>query len=353
MTQSYAVWYEPSDPASGSSCSVDVHFNLWKTTLASHQRKIGSKAKQSKHVKYLLDVGVLVNEIRSVKSLSFYCPYKLEKDLIFDLGTILVQSPQLVNAIFNESWDSRKEAEFPDELLMTDSEGFDKVKVHSLDMARSCSVVPIAEGSEIKIGMNENSAQEVKSYYRFRIRIPKEEFVSKAYRPMDGFLQTALTASDVVDFRLNERRNLPHSLFRPPGERILATLMKVHFLMMRPLTEDLIPVSAPVSQSRQIEWGMWRDYLEGRYSDTEMVAYHWKYKDKDLNAIESINLLAKFRFRHVNIKTIMLYLIIAAILGIGFSLVASQFDRALHPTDESESIIDHQEDLSRENAAGE
>ncbi len=94
--KSIAVWCNKKNK--DQEVSADIHFNFWKT----EKRKKLIPYDRKYH--YLLDIGVLVYNIKNINSINLFFPFEIEKRDFNDLGKVICNNMDLINGIFNEDY---------------------------------------------------------------------------------------------------------------------------------------------------------------------------------------------------------------------------------------------------------
>ena len=90
--QSFGIWYKPIEDRCEDPI-VELHINFWSLEFMKTQDKVS--------VPYL-DIGICVENFKSVKTLIFHCPFVVdERNEVVDLSDKLIKQDNALN-IFNE-----------------------------------------------------------------------------------------------------------------------------------------------------------------------------------------------------------------------------------------------------------
>lgn len=163
--------------------------------------------------------------------------------------------------------------------------------------------------------------QKDKSYYRFRVRGDFTQSLSIISRPSNAILESAFSEIEMIDFRVNEVRDLNHDLLERISGEVLPKINKQHFFFICSSEEDVIGNHQPFLSCRNLENYRWGEYVDLPNSDKKtFLAYHWKEKDRD-----SVSTLIKTKYEKNNWKTILKYSIIGFIIAVGIELFSNWF----------------------------
>lgn len=319
-----------------NNVKIDLHINLWSinTNLSENSTKV------------FFDFGFMIDDIRAVKSFILYCPFYI--DNIKDLGGLLSEKPDLVEAVFNENCQILLKAH-PNRTKITKSGDDFRTLNNVKDTFILCkleeglinfnnkkeysrveiNVEHILSGNEDK---NENIKDEYKYYFRIRI-VPKDSPMSIIKRENDkiNILQDiSLRTTEVIDFRINDFRSITESMREEVYMLDTFDISSVHYLIMRNSTDEYIS-STDKYKSRILEKELWKDYIE--LNNIDVIAYHFKdtanqleINEKSSNKmkyISSFRNLSRFKYPLNVGKRICLYLSIIVAISVLSSLIAS------------------------------
>ena len=297
-----AIWCSSAKIQSASH-SLEVHFNLWK---------LG----KGRNANCFLDIGLMIPTTEA-SHINVFIPEPVARSDIEDLGITFKENPDLVSALFNEDYrvSSRAKEKIVEVL------DFDRTPIfyiYVLDLNSDVAIENAYGGSIIKIRIPKELANE-KHYYRIRLKNSYVDSISHIYTPPNSVLESAFSQTELVDFRLNEKRNLNSSLLeriRLEGE---VSFNKTHLFLMREASDDYVHSHKPPNGSRQLEVDLWKGYMGDDSSFDKIIAYHWK----ETNIHNSLSAFVKFRYIRCNPLTIATFIVIIIILGILSGLVAN------------------------------
>ena len=120
----------------------------------------------------------------------------------------------------------------------------------------------------------------------------------------------------MIDFRVNEIRDLNHDLLEQIKIEKLLKIHKQHFFFICSKDEDLIGNHQPFLSCRNLENYKWDQYVDiPKVNNQVYLAYHWKETN-----IESVSTLIKTKYEKNNWKTIIKYAIFAFIIAVSIEL---------------------------------
>ncbi|WP_348689042.1 hypothetical protein [Aeromonas bestiarum] len=291
MASSFGIWATGSENAAKIN---QVHINLW-TTASPKIRCI--------------DIGINFSIIDedNAEYLNINIPFKVKKSSIEDLSTKMVNSQDLLTAIFNDYVDllenlktkhSRIRFSSGDEIYLhlnidfnATLSGYDK-RVFVDDAPHNYTNIKFdlkscldglaklkKTGSEknknnIKLDLKScfggrsrlNEIENDKEHYiRFRIPLDETAYGSMIHtiKGNDGFLKPFKEQLDVVDFRINEIRVLPKEI-KTSVAATCSTPQKYHLFIIRDESDEyqLSHSGSSYKKCRILEAETWRKYFE-------------------------------------------------------------------------------------------
>jgi len=304
-----AVWYTSKEE--DVDVKLDVHINFWRLE--------GKKTKNS-----LLDLGFLIYDISKLDTLNIHFPFDLDLNDIEDLGEKFRKDQKLVNSIFNENYEVHIGTE-PKQLSVQEN-GKTIFNIYSLDFSQSDCILdkPKWDGTLLSVDL---SSIDIlygcsKYYFRFRLKGKVLEYFRRKHIPKLNFFQSAFTATEIIEFRLNEKRNYQISLSEAIKRKNEFRIVKIHFLLMRKSDEDFESNHIKAT-CRFLEPNLWSYYVGKEYDLKDIVAYHWSEKKEDGDKfIDSFNTLAKVKYHNENWLTIGKYFLYIAGLAIFFNIIS-------------------------------
>jgi hypothetical protein len=298
-----AIWCSNKNKQ-GAIHALEVHFNLWK---------LGKR----KNSNCFLDIGLMIQEATKVSHVNIFIPQSVASSDIEDLGITLRKNSDLVSTLFNEDYRiSLGAQEKIVEVLNVD--GTLIFYIYVLDLNTDVSVENAFGGSIIKIRIPQELADK-KQYYRIRLKSLYVDSISHIYTPPNSWLESAFSQTELVDFRINEKRNLNPSLSERIRSEGQVSFSKTHLFLMREASDDYVYSHKPPYDSRQLEADLWKSYIGDDHPFDKMIAYHWK----ETGTHYSFNAFVKFRYIRCTPLTIFIFIVIIIILGFVSALAAN------------------------------
>lgn len=298
-----AIWCSSKNKQNGSHC-LEVHFNLWK---------LGKR--KSAHC--FLDIGLMIQEATKVSHVNIFIPQPVASSDIEDLGISLRKNSDLVSTLFNEDYRiSLGAQEKIIEVLNVD--GALIFYIYVLDLDTDVSVENVFGGSIIKIRIPQELVDK-KQYYRIRLKSLYVDSISHIYTAPNSWLESAFSQTELVDFRINEKRNLNPSLSERIRSEGQVSFSKTHLFLMREASDDYVYSHKPPHDSRQLETDLWKSYIGSDHPLGKMIAYHWK----ETSMHSSFSAFAKFRYIRCTPLTICIFIVIIIALGFVSGLVVN------------------------------
>lgn len=297
MKKSIAIWYKPSPINIEENINdVEIHFNLWK---------LPNKTKKPLR---FLDIGIKLENTKNVEELKLYFPCEIKNSGFTDIVGKFISKPDLVSAIFNENYTvSSTSTSKITQLKKSNNElAFNIYKTSPDDI----QIESKFSGSVVKIIVPK---QEESMYFRFRVEGDFIDSLSSTRLPTNAILESAFSEIEMIDFRVNEARDLDQSLLEIINSERKLTIRKQHFFFICSDEEEIIGSHQPFLSCRNLENYRWKDYV-GLDKITEnqiFLAYHWKDKD-----IDSSNILIKTKYEKNNWLTIIKFSIFAFVISV-------------------------------------
>ncbi|MCX7322004.1 MAG: hypothetical protein NT113_21860 [Hyphomicrobiales bacterium] len=335
MRGSVAIWHDTSsNGAEGYAPRVEVHINIWR----SNQRK------PNNHFD-LLDIGLRFKEVRALRSLSMSLPFEVGTNQVSDLFDVM-HDASTVSAIFNETLTPGTKRDngncFP--VTHTEKKGTQfYVWRCPMDVLQLSTIGASGDRGTI-ITISDTFFERLKSqvgdhYVRLRIKVPvgmSNGFVSST-APKDSAFLSTISTSEIVEFRLNERRNFSPELRvkLEANDCGLIDISAIHYFLIRDMGVEMTQSHTGFRKMRRLEPEMWERYLtdcEG-FSPHDMIIYHWaSVGSPPSGSVESFNALATFRAYYTGSLWVYVMVIVAlgamgsAVQSIGTSLLNSFFE---------------------------
>ncbi|SFM58739.1 hypothetical protein [Nitrosomonas communis] len=332
MARSLAFWLENFCPTDNENekTEAELHFNYWSL--------------KEEKINYL-DIGVRLSKIGQFDSINFYLPFDFNS-LKYEpeLGKTVCTSDGLISAIFN----------CPESNIKPNREnGF-----YDIDFSLSKKEQPIRFFTRL-LAENDNSPGGVKitpqdekdkgcilkfprnlfvfddnrdGYFRFRIGLSNEDekSITTIDKPNWSIVTNHFVESEIIDFRVNESRNLPDKV------KIFLTdkryLKKIHFFLIRDMYSEYKMSHAAYFRCRILESDLWGKYLfingneqtqkqKQKQKQKQMLIYHWKGQNNE--GIDHFSAFAKFSGRKIHFKQITLVLLFILVLGVLSGLLSN------------------------------
>jgi hypothetical protein len=284
----------------------------------------GIKHRQHAKLDNFLDIGIMLANAEDSTHINIFIPNQLDKSNIQDLGRIFKDNTELVSAIFNEDYEvSARAHEKTIEVKNFDATPlFD---IYMLDLESDMTIENQFGGSIIQIRIPEYLRNR-KHYYRIRLKCSFAEQIGYVYTPpASSILEGAFFQTELIDFGVNEKRNLPGSLLETVSQNGNVLFTKSHFFLMREASDDYIFSHKPPG-GRQLEKDIWKAYVGEDYSFEQITAYHWK----EANPHSSFSIFVKFRSFHSGLRTILIAMGVIILLGIVSGFLGNLFYSLVH-----------------------
>ena len=192
--------------------------------------------------------------------------------------------------------------------------------VYCLDKEHDIKIEHKFEGTIIKIDLSKRKPLDKKYYFRFRVKSNNMKDISHEYKPSNSFMESAFTKLEIVDFKINEMRNLQLSLIEEIGAQTMCLFHCVKLFLVRQAYYEFAYSDKPIKNSRIVENDIWSNYVGDRYTFERMLVYYWKVgedKKPDANTkiSEGYSSLAKFKYEENNWTTILIFLVVVVLIG--------------------------------------
>ena len=299
--KSIAIWYEPIEKNLESINDIELHFNLWKIPNGS------------KNAHKFLDIGLKLGNTENLSCLKIYFPTIITSVDFEDIVGKFVDKPDLVSAIFNENYNVKLNptSKFNEVSDVDDNFIFNIYKSSTNDVHFENNF----EGTIVTINLPK---QDQRIYLRYRIKGKFINSLSTISKPTNAIFESAFSEIEMVDFRVNEIRDLNLSLLENINKKLLK-IEKLHFFFICSNDEEVVGNHQPFLSCRNLENYRWNNYVDLPNTDKQIyLAYHWKEKEK-----ESVSILIKSKYERNNLKTILKYAIFALIVAVVIELLSN------------------------------
>lgn len=300
-----AIWYKHKPSKPKEELGVDLHLNLWELD--------GKNVREGRSRKDFLDIGIMIENPSNVANIYIFTPFKVKKDEIEDLGHCF-EDDKLVAAVFNEQYDVTTSTQSKT-LKVKDNEDNIVFYIYRIDVKNDIrKPTRNYEGSVISIKVS--TGKDIKPiYYRIRINSNKLEELYTRYKPETHWLQSHYYKTELIDFRINERRNLDRSLKEEMQNSGEVYFNRVEYFVMRESRYDFVSSHTEMHRSRKLEADLWESYVGGDCKCDDVIAYHWSWSPP---GVRGFNAFVKFRIYTSDILTrlkFFFFLVLVGLLG--------------------------------------
>lgn len=313
-----AIWctHPQHQPHKPQPNELECHFNLWMLK--------GINTRKHDKLDCFLDIGMMLSHAEEMTHINIFVPDRLDKLNIQDLG-LAFKNTALVSSVFNEDYGVLARAK-EKTIEVQRANGERLFDIYMLDLENDVSVECQFGGSIIRIQLPDH-LKDKKHYYRVRLKCAFVDQAGYIYKPpASSILEGAFFQTELIDFRLNEKRNLHSSLLEVLRQNGDVCFTKTHFFLMREASDDYVFSHKPPG-GRQLEKDIWKVYVGEAYSFEQITAYHWKESVPH----GSFNVFVKFRSFHSSWRTILTAIVAIIIIGVisGFlgNLLYSQINK--------------------------
>ncbi|GLI91184.1 hypothetical protein LMG27198_01760 [Methylocystis echinoides] len=247
-----------------------------------------------------LDVGFRIKERHAIEKLNLFVPARITFNDIEDLSGHL-KNDRTLSAVFNETLEVD---DFDDNVFAAVNTYNKKVAFHVISIVKTTDICfkYLDDGEGTIIQFRKSLFEKMKHvgdyYIRFRIVLagPLKDLFVTSFSQEDKFFVSAFYTTDIIEFRLNERRSFPTSLLKSAGQMKWLDLSSVYFILIRDFKAELIRAHTDFHKMRRLENNLWSDYVSSLSKDppAQMMLYHWRVK-KTSERIDDFIALASFR----------------------------------------------------------
>jgi len=328
VAKSLAFWFEEGR----ATPKLELHINFWSL--------------DTQDLNYL-DIGLKFDSEESIsfKSINVYLPFQISSNQYqSDLGNTICNDRELISAIFNSPVTTTTSSSKHDTFDITFSNK-SKLRFFTQIVAVSDSWT---EGVRIqKIETKSGSHQQTgtilsfpatlfkitdhdpdrSNYFRFRITLDSKSklILAHEYKSKDSVITNHFESTEMVDFRINESRNLPAQIRSQLNGQL--NLSQVHFFLIRDASSEFKMSHSKYKRCRVLEKEIWNGYLKGESNSIQapeqMLIYHWSESGKEGEPIDHFSAFAKYTRRDVTWAKIGAVLSIIFILGVFSGLAAN------------------------------
>jgi hypothetical protein len=316
--RSYAIWAVNKDPTSSTikQPNMDIHINLWKLPT-----KAKSQFFTEEKYEYFLDFGLMIDGISSLGAINVFFPFILSNTDVTDLGKNFAQNTNLVTSVFNEDYQITVGPQIPKQIMVGEA-GSTAFVIYMLDVINEdCQFENRFDGTVMSIKVPDSLKSE-KVYYRFRICSSGIGKMVRVHKAIGSLLETAHSRTEVIDFRINEKRLYDRSMNERVSREVEFKVNKIHFLFMTDSEDDIVTMGENPT-CRQLEKDLWEMYVDERYNLNNVFAYHWRVK------ADSYNSLIKVRIKKSSFRVLLRYIVILTVLAIANNILTGPVQTVL------------------------
>lgn len=323
---SIAIWFEKKNSVADSIVpELDLHINHWKLKFNKNSVNRAFRTLITKTLgqisdylvlhnsDYFMDLGLMIRNGEAVERICMYFPGKFtdKTKLIEDIGGKLMDK-RVLTAVFNEAYDFKTQPF--GKFFSVFQNDTPKFNIYMLDVENDIKIENKFNGTIVKFNYKIFNGSST-TYYRFRI---KEQFVkelSYVYKPSNSFLESAYSSIEIVDFRVNDTRNLDVSLIEEMNNNGKFNIGLVHYFVMRNVKDEYIVSNQILNSVRQLEDNTWTSYVgDTDYFYDKTFAYHLKKKKEGEIYIDEFSGVLKFKFEDTKLVIYFIYLLLFALL---------------------------------------
>ncbi|MDX6043019.1 hypothetical protein [Scandinavium lactucae] len=331
MSRSFAVWgcrnfkirktsgYNPTH----SNFIDELHINFWNV---------------SSHKLSYLDFGITFrrpedDEIASNGAICIFLPFKKSTDCFSDLSENLESSKNLVTAVFNEYLINRETVDERHLKLVLDNKGDliinTKLAFKNSQLDQRVKINDADDGTLIVFKLSDclSDSQNCKHYIRFRINLNPSDLTNlvKTFYPKDLFLKSNIERSDIIDFRINEQRNLPSEISTTLASAA-CTPLKTHLFIIRDMVDDCSASGSNYKGCRILESETWTKYFDKSVSfgPHDPMIYHWKIDNSKESRLNDFSVVVKFKNTKAKITKILSYLLYGAAFALMLKFIPAK-----------------------------
>lgn len=334
--RSFGLWYieakEGKTPVNDNlktdhKPKFSVHINFWSDSVR--------RGKSNPD----LDIGIKIENFRSIDKVVFHCPFLVRNIDINDLSTKL-RKVENADLIFNTNGSIQDQDPYSMYTFKKDTkEGTIEEKMVFFPLKQAIGTMfELGEDkdnrkTDITFDLSQfNAILNTKSDYNdvdevyIRFRISTSEMEKNIYydcEPSNKSFESVFSGTRIFDFKINEKRNLNPktiTLIDITEGYWFADIDNIHLLVMEPSSYDIESFTNVPMTCRELEEKLWDDYYTNNidYSKGRVLAYHWSFGKQS-----AYSCLLKIRYSKTNHWILTAYIFMIVALGIIGSTVVS------------------------------
>lgn len=302
---SIQIWYSSKNNV---DVELDLDINIWRL--------------KNTKTDVFMDFGLKIEKASVVDKLFIYFPFLFDKSAIVDLGNTF-ENPQILKGIFNENYVISNNTSNPKNILVKDDTTNGALfSVYKINVENDFSVENSYGGTIVSFDVKKAKQTETR-YYRFRIATKEFSPFIEHHRPKNTFFESAFIETELLDFRINEKRNQDSSLIEKITENNRFKIKNINFFVMTSIKDEVISDGINLIYKRQLEMGdFWKPYLEANYEKMSVYKSNNVKKNSQGN-IDDFSCFARINYRKSNIFTIIKYLFVLLLITIVFTIISN------------------------------
>ena len=246
-------------PGESEHSEFDLHVNFWSLEDYKHI---------DNSIVPCLDIGIKIYKYKLIERLTFFCPFRVEREDISDLADKM-STKNNANIIFNTDC----EIHTKDNYTIIELESDNHLLVFPLDQVIKdvYSIKKSEYGTKLEFDF-QNFRKYVKSnpgldvldtiYIRFQIKgNALRHHIYFDSEPLNKSFESAFSGTRMIDFKVNEKRNIDEKVRAEiiVNHEELAKLKTVHFLLMEPSAYEVKSFDNYGMNCRELEKDLWDD----------------------------------------------------------------------------------------------
>lgn len=308
--------------------SAELHVNYWKVPMRN-----GSYRR-------FLDFGIFINEVANdINSVSFYFPFTVDAESLRDLGASISKS-ELLCTLFNNDFVVRNINGSPSYYCILPSANSDNshpfwlyvlgennFTVKEVRPYGSIVTVRILSTPKKNGGIHPAASDKKPKrnlYFRFRVEDIPVDSIFYEENISNDFLQSAFSKTEMIDFRINEVREMNPKVFEEiTKDKTFLPFSKIHFFFVGSSEDEQIAGNTNFKDCRLLNYDRWQSYIGNEYDNKrKLIAYHWSWKgDEKKQTRDKYNIFIKTVYKSIKWKTILKYCSVVFVLSLMAAIV--------------------------------
>ena len=293
----------------------ELHLNIWESESGFHND-------------CYLDIGLMISTKNNVDKFTLILPWKVAQKDIVDLSDELTGNIEL-QAVFNDSYSFTNRIHDGGHIAR---HMFNPKKFFNIIASSNNYIKKSGSGEFSHFDIDINKLKETSSkideksrdpssqmYVRFRILKMPEDFYCRITAPKDSWFRSSITTSQIIDVRVNVRRDVPVNLLSKLSllDMKFISFKKIHLFLMKPQEDSLVFNDSYFKACRSLEnVQYWEKYSTRKSKSIERnLGYQWTYKCNNPENDDGWTVLARFQRIKLTIKRYFIFFMIAGVVG--------------------------------------